>query len=103
MTELEKQLLSALEQLQQDYSQRLDEWESAFAEWRRMSGLMQRENAMLSERVTNERAGAEFERAAAPLVRELNTAERRQREHEYQKSLELQRQPQKTYKGPTLG
>jgi uncharacterized iron-regulated protein len=35
MTELEKQLLSALEQLQQDYSQRLDEWESAFAEWRR--------------------------------------------------------------------
>ncbi|WP_428183607.1 MbeD/MobD family mobilization/exclusion protein, partial [Enterobacter hormaechei] len=25
---------SALEQLQQDYSQRLDEWESAFAEWR---------------------------------------------------------------------
>lgn len=34
MTELEKQLLSALEQLQQDYSQRLDEWESAFAEWR---------------------------------------------------------------------
>ncbi|MEG9040438.1 MbeD/MobD family mobilization/exclusion protein, partial [Acinetobacter baumannii] len=26
MTELEKQLLSALEQLQQDYSRRLDEW-----------------------------------------------------------------------------
>jgi len=50
-----------------------------------------------------ERAGAEFERAAAPLVRELNTVEQRQREHEYQKSLELQRQPQKTYKGPTLG
>ncbi|WP_146090789.1 MbeD family mobilization/exclusion protein, partial [Cronobacter sakazakii] len=40
MTELEKQLLSALEQLQQDYSQRLDEWESAFAEWRSMCGLM---------------------------------------------------------------
>ncbi|KVJ73165.1 MULTISPECIES: plasmid mobilization relaxase MbeA [Enterobacter cloacae complex] len=54
-------------------------------------------------RVGLERAGAEFERAAAPLVRELNTAERRQREHEYQKSLEQQRQPQKTYKGPTLG
>jgi len=34
MTELEKQLLSALEQLQQDYSKRLDEWENAFAEWR---------------------------------------------------------------------
>ena len=40
MTELEKQLLSALEQLQQDYSRRLDEWESAFGEWRKMSGLM---------------------------------------------------------------
>ncbi|HFG3700454.1 MbeD family mobilization/exclusion protein [Escherichia coli] len=52
MTELEKQLLSALEQLQQDYSQRLDEWESAFVEWRKMSGLMQRENAVLNERVT---------------------------------------------------
>jgi len=52
-----------------------------------------------------ERAGAEFERTAAPLVRELTAAERRQREqeHEYQKTLELQRQPQKTYKGPTLG
>ncbi|HHU9650114.1 TPA: MbeD family mobilization/exclusion protein, partial [Escherichia coli] len=51
MTELEKQLLSALEQLQQDYSKRLDEWENAFAEWRTMSGLMQRENAALNERV----------------------------------------------------
>ncbi|EJX9410531.1 MbeD family mobilization/exclusion protein [Salmonella enterica] len=51
MTELEKQLLTALEQLHQDYSQRLDEWESAFAEWLKMSGLMQRENAALNERV----------------------------------------------------
>ena len=49
MTELEKQLLSALEQLQQDYSKRLDEWENAFAEWRTMSGLMQRENAVLKQ------------------------------------------------------
>ncbi|PCR11198.1 hypothetical protein CQA67_31905, partial [Klebsiella pneumoniae] len=47
-----KQLLTALEQLHQDYSQRLDEWESAFAEWQKMSGLMQRENAALNERVT---------------------------------------------------
>ncbi len=54
-------------------------------------------------RVGLEHAGAEFKRAAAPLVRELSTVEQRQREHEYQKSLELQRQPQKTYKGPTLG
>lgn len=54
-------------------------------------------------RVVLEHAGAEFKRAAAPLVRELNAIELRQRENEYQKSLELQRQPQKTYKGPTLG
>uniref|UniRef100_UPI00388E53EC MbeD family mobilization/exclusion protein n=1 Tax=Enterobacter asburiae TaxID=61645 RepID=UPI00388E53EC len=53
MTELEKQLLSVLEQLQQDYSQRLDERESAFAEWRSMCGLMQRENAVLNERVSD--------------------------------------------------
>ena len=53
MTELEKQLLSALEQLQQDYSKRLDEWENAFAEWRSMCGLMQRENAVLNERVSD--------------------------------------------------
>ncbi|EBY7387827.1 mobilization protein, partial [Salmonella enterica subsp. enterica serovar Braenderup] len=46
-------LLSALEQLQQDYSQRLDEWERAFAEWRSMCGLMQRENAVLNERVSD--------------------------------------------------
>ncbi|KAB1411914.1 MbeD family mobilization/exclusion protein [Salmonella enterica subsp. enterica serovar Schwarzengrund] len=51
MTELEKQLLSALGQLQQDYSKRLDEWENAFAEWRTMSGLIQRENAALNEGV----------------------------------------------------
>ncbi|WP_337224069.1 MbeD family mobilization/exclusion protein, partial [Salmonella enterica] len=43
-TELEKQLVSALEQLQQDYSKSLDEWENAFAEWRTMSGFMQRGN-----------------------------------------------------------
>jgi septal ring factor EnvC (AmiA/AmiB activator) len=100
MTELEKQLLSALEQLQQDYSQRLDEWESAFAEWRSMCGLMQRENAVLNERVSDLSTqvlslseqlcpGTECHRAPAE-------------ENEYQKTLELERQPQKTYRGPTL-
>ncbi len=49
-----------------------------------------------------EHAGAEFKPAAAPLVRELNAIELRQRENEYQKTLELERQPQKTYRGPTL-
>ncbi|WP_239986274.1 MbeD family mobilization/exclusion protein [Cronobacter sakazakii] len=29
------------------------EWESAFAEWRSMCGLMQRENAVLNERVSD--------------------------------------------------
>ncbi len=52
MTELEKQLLTALEQLHQDYSQRLDEWESASRNGRRCLVLMQRENAALNERVT---------------------------------------------------
>lgn len=53
-------------------------------------------------RVGLEQSGAAFERAAEPLVRALNDAERRQQEHEYQKTLELQRQPQRTYRGPTL-
>ncbi|MBJ3272145.1 MbeD family mobilization/exclusion protein [Salmonella enterica subsp. enterica serovar Aberdeen] len=53
MTELEGHLLNALEHLQQDYMRRLNEWESAFAEWRSMCGLMQRENAMLNERVSD--------------------------------------------------
>ncbi len=35
-----------------------------------MSGLMQQENAALSERVTDLSRRAEFERAAAPVVRE---------------------------------
>ncbi|MBJ2625306.1 MbeD family mobilization/exclusion protein [Salmonella enterica subsp. enterica serovar Rissen] len=51
MTELEKQLLTALEQLHQDYSQRLDEWESAFAELQKMHEVTQRNNAILNERV----------------------------------------------------
>ncbi|MBM9395068.1 MbeD family mobilization/exclusion protein, partial [Escherichia coli] len=63
-----------------DYSKRLDEWESAFAEWRTMSGLMQRENAALSERVTG-------------LSRQV----------QHQKALELERsQRQRTYNSPSL-
>lgn len=74
MTELEKQLLSALEQLQQDYSKRLDECENAFAEWRTMSGLMQRKNAALSERVTG------LSRQVQSLSEQLNAAELRQQQ-----------------------
>ncbi|WP_447547996.1 MbeD family mobilization/exclusion protein [Staphylococcus aureus] len=51
MTELEGHLLNALEQLQQDYMQRLSEWESVFVELQKMFSLTQRDNAMLNERV----------------------------------------------------
>jgi len=67
MTELETQLLSALEQLQQDYSQRLDEWEIAFGELRTMCGLMQRDNEQLSGQVT--RLSQQVERLSVQLSR----------------------------------
>ncbi|WP_332127184.1 MbeD family mobilization/exclusion protein [Escherichia coli] len=51
MTELERHLLHALEQLQQDYMQRLSEWESAFVELQKIFSLTQRDNAMLNEQV----------------------------------------------------
>ncbi|STI05292.1 MobD [Escherichia coli] len=51
MTELETHLLNALEQLQQDYMQRLSEWESAFVGIAEDVSLTQRDNAMLNERV----------------------------------------------------
>lgn len=53
MTELEKQLLSALEQLQQDYSTRLDEWASISGDLQKMFSITQRENARLSEQVSS--------------------------------------------------
>ena len=53
MTELETQLLSAFEQLQQDYAQQLSAWEAASSELQRMFGITQRENAVLSERVSD--------------------------------------------------
>jgi len=53
MTELEKQLLSALEQLQQDYSTRLDEWAGVSVDLQKMFSITQRENARLSEQVSS--------------------------------------------------
>lgn len=54
-----------------------------------------------------EQAGAEFERAAAPVVERLNAAELRQqqaRAAQHQKTLELERsQRQRNYDGPSLG
>ncbi|EGK0769878.1 MbeD family mobilization/exclusion protein [Salmonella enterica] len=52
MTELETQLLSAFEQLQQDYVQQLNAWEAASSELQKMFGITQRENARLSEQVS---------------------------------------------------
>jgi MbeD/MobD like. len=51
MTELETQLLSALEQLQNDYAQQLAEWENVCVELRAMYGRMQQDNATLSGQV----------------------------------------------------
>ncbi|WP_115800790.1 MbeD family mobilization/exclusion protein [Escherichia coli] len=51
MKELERHLLYALEHLQQDYMQRLNEWENAFVELQKMFSLSQRDNAMLNVRV----------------------------------------------------
>ena len=51
MTELERHLLNALEQLQQDYMQRLNEWESAVVGLQEVFSLRRRVNAMLNERV----------------------------------------------------
>ena len=52
MTELEKQLLERIRAATAGLLEKAGQWENAFAEWRTMSGLMQRENAALSERVT---------------------------------------------------
>ena len=66
MTELERHLLNALEQLQQDYMQRLSEWESAFVELQKMFSLTQRDNAMLND---------EFRKLEESVNRELTSNE----------------------------
>lgn len=67
MTELEKQLLSALEQLQQDYTLRLREWDGAFGELQTMFGTTQRENARLSAQVSS--LSQQVERLSVQLSR----------------------------------
>ncbi len=53
-----------------------------------------------------EQAGAEFERATAPVVERLNAIEahrQQERAAQHQKALELERSPrQRTYDGPSL-
>ena len=105
MTELEKQLLSALEQLQQDYSKRLDEWENAFAEWRTMSGLIQRENAALNRRVTvlsrQVQSLSEQLRGVVERLNAIETHRQQERAVQHQKALELERS-QWQHHGPSL-
>ncbi|HHZ5797338.1 TPA: MbeD family mobilization/exclusion protein, partial [Escherichia coli] len=49
MTELERHLLNALEHLQQDYMQRLKDWESAFTDLQHMFERTRQENGQLRE------------------------------------------------------
>lgn len=56
-------------------------------------------------RIELEQAGAEFERAASPLVQELNVIEQRlahERAVQHQKTLELEQPRQKQRQGPTM-
>lgn len=48
-----KTVLSALKQLQQDYSMRLREWDAALGQLQAMFGTTQRENARLSAQVSS--------------------------------------------------
>ncbi len=68
MTELERHLLNALEQLQQDYMQRLSEWESAFVE-------LQNVFAYATGQRDAERAGHAVQSAGAALERAETTLE----------------------------
>ena len=55
-------------------------------------------------RIGLEQAGAEFERAAAPLVRELNAIQQNKAQEKlHMKDMTAERQSKKTYGGPTLG
>ncbi|RYA67373.1 mobilization protein, partial [Enterobacter cloacae complex sp. 4DZ3-17B2] len=53
MTGLGKELVSGLGQPTEGHSPRLDGWGRGLAEWGSMCGLMQRENAVLNERVSD--------------------------------------------------
>jgi predicted nuclease with TOPRIM domain len=95
MTELEKHLLNALEQLQQDYMQRLNEWESAFVELQKMFSLTQRDNAMLNERVMKLSQQVQHLSERTERLRD----ERLMQEREHELSLERERK----LDGPSLG
>ncbi|VCY53747.1 DNA relaxase MbeA [Escherichia coli] len=111
MTELERHLLNALEQLQQDYMQRLNEWESAFVELQKMFSLTQRDNAMLNERVMQLSQQVQHERAdrtLEPVIQREQEIrdERLIQEREHELSLERERQleiQERTQDGPSLG
>ena len=100
MTELEKQLLSALEQLQQDYSRRLDEGRAPSRNGGRCLVLCNGERGAERARVGLEQAGAEFERAAAPVIDRLNEIEQQRygqtTEKEPEKTADLVPERQRT-------
>ncbi len=66
MTELEGQLLNAVEHLQQDNKRRLNECESAFAAFQKMPEVTQRNNAILHER------GVRFSQQVQTLARQVD-------------------------------
>ncbi len=99
MTELERHLLNALEQLQQDYMQRLNEWENArgIAENVFAYATGQRDAERASHAV--ESAGAALERAdrtLEPVIQREQEIrdERLMQEREHELSLERERQPE---------
>lgn len=51
MTDLERELLRAFEQLQSDYSKQLQEWESAYASLQEMFEVTRQDNRALGEQV----------------------------------------------------
>nr|WP_172684463.1 MbeD family mobilization/exclusion protein [Yersinia frederiksenii] len=51
MTELETQLLRALEQLQSEFAQHYQDWEAAFAELQEMYIITSKENAQVRQEV----------------------------------------------------
>ncbi len=110
MTELEKQLLSALEQLQQDYSKKagrvgerlrgMAENVRAYATGER--GAERARDALESAGGTLERATAAFE----PVVQRHEMAVAAERAHEqrqHEKELTEARSRQRSYDGPSLG
>ncbi len=112
MTELEMHLLNALEQLQQDYTQRLKDWESAFtgfAAYVRADTTGERATEGTVRRL--ESAGAEISRAGGPLESVIYHEQQIRDEQERQARLngacavlaEEQEREARVWRGPSIG